>query len=56
MQKQINNFYWVMDGTNVGPYLLPPFPYLVSAKVSCQGDFSLEKKEVILMMFYNYYK
>ena len=40
MEKLINIVYWVMDGTNIDPYFLPPTPPSpspASAQVACQG-------------------
>ena len=48
-KKTINEFvpiqilYWVLDGTNIGPYCAPPIPSPASAKVSCQGPNKLMK-------------
>ena len=44
IKKTMNKLYWVMDGTNIGPYCLPPSPSPASTKSSARGQNNYERK------------
>ena len=54
IKKLITTLYWVMDGTNIGPYLPPPPPSPASVNASCQGANKL-RRSIFLMFFYDLY-
>ena len=55
IKTPITILYWVLDGSNIGPYSPPPSPSPASANVYCQEAKKLRKNS-LLVMFYDFYK